>query len=451
MVQPLDYTIQGVPNPAQSIAQGYQLGAGIRDDMQQQTALQQQARAAQQQQQAIRGLLMNPRASGEDYAAASLLFPQLKDQVKQAWEMKNTAQQESMARDNGQVFAALQAGKPEIAIQSLQRRADAMENAGADPREIQQLRTQAQIIEADPNYARASVGMFLSGTEAGRKILASAAVAGQEQRAQEQAPAALAKANAEAGIKQVEAQAAPQATALALENAAEDAETKRANRDIARLNTQIAQANSETQRGELIQKRDELALKRDEAAKAKGEAEQSKLDKIDLSLNTVNAIFKHPGLEALGFDQPLMPGFGGVGTTTGKMAGFLPGTDRKDLQGLVDTLQAQQFLTGVQSLVGMGALSDAEGKKIGSAVASLDLDQSPKAFKNALGVVKATLEKAQRNALSSGRAPTQGGGFVLKHPQFGVVTEGDVNRMMANNPGSTRGQVIQYLNSTGGK
>ena len=442
--QPVDYSLGTPLNVAPSIAQGYQLGAGIRDDMQQQRAMQAQADAAQQQQKAIQGLLMNPRASADDYAAATLLFPGMKDQVKQAWDMKNTAQQESMARDNGQVFAALQAGKPEIAMQFLQRRADAMENAGADPREIQQLRTQAQIIEADPNYARSSIGMFLSGTDAGRKVLTSAATIGQEQRAAEQAPADLAIKNAQAGIQGAQAAVAPTRQALEVENLAEDAETKRANRDIARLETQIKQANSETQRGELIQKRDELALKRDEALKAKGDAAQSKLDKIDLSLNTVNSIFNHPGLSSF-------MGAGGVGSITGKVSGFIPGTDRKDLEGLVDTLQAQQFLTGVQNLVGMGALSDAEGKKIGSAVASLNLDQSPKAFKNALGVIKATLEKAQRGALASGSAPTQGGGFVVKHPQFGNVTEGDVNRMMASNPGSTREQVLQYLDSTSGK
>ena len=456
MVQPIDYGSAFAPqSPTQAFAGGYQIGAGIRDDIQQQQALQAQAQAQQEaarrQQEVLQSLIANPRAGAQDYASASLLIPGLKDQLKQSWEMRNTAQQEANLRDMGQAYSAIVSGRPDIAVKQLQSRADAMEAAGANPAEIQALRTNAQVIEANPEFARTTMGVTLASIPGGDKVLSGISTAGRETREQQQAPAALAKANAEAGIQTAKAGVAPQREALEVENLAEDAETKRSNRDIARLNVQIAQANSETQRGELIQKRDELALKRDEAVRAKGEAEQSKLDKIDLSLNTVNAIFKHPGLEALGFNEPLMPGFGGVGTTTGKMAGFLPGTDRKDLQGLVDTLQAQQFLTGVQNLVGMGALSDAEGKKIGSAVASLDLDQSPKAFKNALGVVKATLEKAQRNALSSGRAPTSGGGFVLKHPQFGVVTEGDVNRMMANNPGSTREQVLQYLNSTGGK
>ena len=447
MADPIDYSgAFAQQTPLQSFAGGYQLGQGIRDDIQQQQALQQQAidqrAASQRQQEVLQSLIANPRAGAQDYAAASLLIPGLKDQLKQSWEMRNTAQQESNLRDMGQAYSAIVSGRPDIAVKQLQRRADAMEAAGANPAEIQALRTNAQVIEANPEFARTTMGVTLASIPGGDKVLTGISTAGTESRAQQQAPAALAKANAAASIEQVTAANAPAKAALEVTNLAEDVETKRANREIAALETQIKQADSETRRGELIAKRDEIALKRDEAARAKTETTQSKLDKIDLSLSTVDAITKHPAIEGFFF---------GPGTLAGKVSNYVPGSDRKDLQGLVDTLQAQQFLTGVQNLVGMGALSDAEGKKIGAAVASLDLDQSPKAFKNALGVVKATLEKAQRGALASGTAPTQGGGFVVKHPQFGNVTEGDINRMMASNPGSTREQVLQYLNSTSGK
>lgn len=248
MVQPIDYGgAFAQQTPTQAIAQGYQLGAGIRDDMQQQRAMQAQADAARQQQQAIRGLLMNPRANADDYAAATLLFPGMKDQVKQAWEIKNPAQQESMARDNGQVFAALQAGKPEIAMQFLQRRADAMENAGADPREIQQLRTQAQIIEADPNYARSSIGMFLSGTDAGRKVLTAAQGVGKEEREQAQAPAELLKKQADASEAATKAGFAPQK--FAADIGLTQAQTKQALAQTEKLGAEVQKAALEAAGG----------------------------------------------------------------------------------------------------------------------------------------------------------------------------------------------------------
>lgn len=450
-LEPVDYSIQGVPSPFQSLASGYQIGAGIRDDQAQQAALQQAQQAQAAQQQALIGLINNPQAGAKDYAAFTLLMPKLKDQLQQSWTMKNAAQQESMLRDVGQYYSAASTGRADIAVKMMQARADAMERAGASPQEIQGLRTQAQILEAHPEYGRTMMGVTLASLPGGDKVLAGISTAGTEQRSADKAPAELAKANAEANITGVEAANAPTKTALANANAAEDIETKKAQREIAALDTQIKQANSETQRGELILKRDELVQKQAEAATAKAATAQSKLDKIEGSLATVNSIWNHPGLEAIGMNGRGRPGLGGVGTYTGKVAGIIPGSDRKDLQGLVDTLQAQQFLTGIQNLVGMGALSNAEGEKIGSAVASLDLDQSAGAFKNALGVIKTNLEKAQRTAIASGSAPTAGGAFVLKSPRFGNVTEGDINRLMASQPGSTREQVLQYLQSTGGK
>jgi len=99
----------------------------------------------------------------------------------------------------------------------------------------------------------------------------------------------------------------------------------------------------------------------------------------------------------------------------------------------------------------MGALSDAEGKKLSAAIANLDPDQSAKQLKNNLGVVRSYIDKAMAKQVGGGKLPTTGGGFVLKHPQFGNISEGDVNRLMASQPGATRQQVIDYLTSTAAK
>ena len=121
------------------------------------------------------------------------------------------------------------------------------------------------------------------------------------------------------------------------------------------------------------------------------------------------------------------------------------GTDRKDLEGLVDTLKSQQFMTGIKQMQGLGALSNAEGEKIASAVASLNLDQSLPAFNNAVGVIEANMRKAQARLVATPTLPTAGGGFVLKSPTYGNVTEGDINRLLKEHPGSTREQVLQFL------
>lgn len=439
-MDPINYSTD-VQTPFQSALQGYQAGAAIRDDQFKQQQIE-AARAAQQRQaQMLQSLISNPNASAKDYANATLAMPALKDNFKQAFEMRSTEQQHSTLRDLGQYYAAVTSGRPDIAIEQMNKRADAMETAGVPKQEVQALRAQAQVIAAHPEFARATMGMLLSSVPGGEKFLAAAAAAGSEQRAAEQAPADLAKKNAEAGIKTAEAGVAPQKNALELANAAEDVETKQAQRQIAALNTQIAQANSETQRGELILKRDELVQKQADKSKTEGGAAQDAVDTLNQTRSTIDALMKHPGLKGGAV-------LGGAGTITGKYIGNIPGTDDKDFRAQIETLQAQNFQSQIKTMTGMGALSDAEGKKLSAAIANLDPDQSAKQLKNNLGVVRGYIDKALSKQVGSGKLPTSGGGFVLKHPVYGNVTEGDVNKLLTKFPGATRAQVLQYLQST---
>jgi hypothetical protein len=220
-MEPINYTTD-VQTPFQAALQGYQAGTAIRDDQFKQQQI--QAAQAQQQRQAqmLQSLISNPNATAKDYANASLAMPGLKDNFKQAFEMRNTEQQQSTLRDLGQYYAAVTSGRPDIAVEQMKKRADAMETAGVPKQEVQALRAQAQVIEAHPEFARATMGMLLSSVPGGDKFLTAAAAAGTEQRAAEQAPADLAKKRAEAGIKVVEAGVAPRKSELELQKAETD-------------------------------------------------------------------------------------------------------------------------------------------------------------------------------------------------------------------------------------
>lgn len=432
-------------NPVGALAQGYQVGAGIRDDQlkqqQVQAALDQQA----QQQKVLQALYSNPNPTADDYSRASLMLPQLREQLKQSWDIKNADQQQGWLKNTSQVYAALSNGRPDIAAQQINDRADLMQAQGMPAREVNAMRYQARMVTQNPDFARSYAGMMLAATPGGDKVIESLTKLGGEQRAQALAPAQLAKTTAEAATAGAAADVAPARNALEVRNLAEDAETKVANRRIADLEVQIKQANSETQRGQLVLERDKLIEAQGEKQRAKETAAQSQLEGIERSLSTVDAISKHPGAEGFFF---------GPGTINGKVSQFVPGTDRKSLQGLVDTLTSQQFLTSIKEMQGMGALSDAEGRRIASAVATLDLDQDAKSFKNAIGVVRATLEKARNKVVGSGQLPSTnaagpGGGFVVRTPTYGNVTEGDINRLLQKYPGATRDQVMQFLQQGG--
>jgi hypothetical protein len=171
-MQPINYAID-VQSPFQAAAQGYQLGATIRNDQQaqqqQQLALQQQ----QQQAQIIHGLIANPNAGAADYSNAMLLVPGLKDQLTNAWKTKSDAQQQSALSDMSQWAAAIQQGQPQVASNAMRAHADAMENsAGAPTPESQALRTQADVVDAHPDFAGFQLKATLAAHgEGGQKVV----------------------------------------------------------------------------------------------------------------------------------------------------------------------------------------------------------------------------------------------------------------------------------------
>lgn len=427
---PIDYNIQPA-NLLGDLAQGFQLSQGLQ-------SLKKQQDLQGQYKTDLQAYSANPTAQGA--ATLALKYPQQREAIKQSWDTLAEADRTDQSKIAGQVYAALNANRPDIAQNVIQRRINALTNSNKDATAEQNI---LDMIGRDPSAAKSSLGLILANINDPKSFATQFTALGKNQREEsllptEQAKGAAdaAKAQAEADIKQVEALNARTRVGLENESARQNILNSESTRRIQELNTQIAQANSETQRGQLILERDKLIAAQGEKTETKQGGVQSQLEGIDRSLQTIDAITKSPGLD--GF-------FMGTGTLLGKVSQYIPGSDRKDLQGLVDTLTSQQFLTSIKEMQGMGALSDAEGKRIASAVATLDLDMSPKAFKNALGVVRSTLEQAKQKALASRNLPTNGGAFVIKSPTYGDVREGQINKLLQQYPGTTREQVMQFL------
>lgn len=214
-MEPINYSLD-VQTPFQAALQGYQAGAAIRNDQFQQQ--QQKAALAQQQQQqdVLRRLIANPNPTANDYAAATLLVPGMKDQFKQSWDMRSSAQQQNDLQHVGQVYSAIVSGDPQIASDLLKRRGDAMRNSGNETG-AKNAEAMAGVIDAHPQFARSLIGMQLSAMPGGDKVITNISALNTDQRAQSIAPAEQVIKEAEARIKGVDAANAP--TAAALSNA----------------------------------------------------------------------------------------------------------------------------------------------------------------------------------------------------------------------------------------
>lgn len=110
-------------------------------------------------------------------------------------------------------------------------------------------------------------------------------------------------------------------------------------------------------------------------------------------LDQAQGLFMHPGRTAA--------------TGLSSWRSSIPGTEAKDFKANLETFKAQTFVPMVQALKGMGALSDAEGRKLTESVGTFDTSVSEEAFTKNLAKATQTLYDKARVA-----------GLNVQRPQF---------------------------------
>jgi hypothetical protein len=125
------------------------------------------------------------------------------------------------------------------------------------------------------------------------------------------------------------------------------------------------------------------AAERESAAQSQS---MGRVAAFDSALDTLDIIAKHPGKKDV------------VGALTGGVMSIVPGTNAAGFASQLETFKAQTFIPQVAALKGMGALSDAEGKKLTAAVGALDTKMKPTEFDASLNRIKSDLEAAKQRA-----------------------------------------------------
>jgi hypothetical protein len=110
-------------------------------------------------------------------------------------------------------------------------------------------------------------------------------------------------------------------------------------------------------------------------------------------LDSAQSLFMHPGRQAA--------------TGLSSWRSLVPSSEAKDFKANLETFTAQTFVPMVQALKGMGALSDAEGKKLIDSVGTFDRSVSEEAFAKNLATATRTLYDKARVA-----------GLNVQRPQF---------------------------------
>ena len=166
-MQPMNYTID-VQQPFQNALGGVQAGLGLSTAMDQNAArqqeLQQKQFALQQQKQMqedLGKLAQNPNPQAQDFASITTKYPSLAEHFKNTWSMLNQDQQQARLGQATQVYAALNAGKPDIAKDLLTKQRDAALNSGKTE-DAQAADTMLKMVDLHPQVALNSAGLMLS-------------------------------------------------------------------------------------------------------------------------------------------------------------------------------------------------------------------------------------------------------------------------------------------------
>lgn len=355
MVQPIDYLSQlKQPDILGQFFGGLQTGQALNAQQQQKAQAEQYANDLQQ-------YLAAPSAQGA--AAMTAKYPAQREAFKQAWDIQSKDQQDANFRAGTQVYSAIEKGQPEVAAKILDDNILAMENSGQDASALKTIR---ETLDRDPKITGAQIGLTLSSLEPERwsKIAT-------ELRSAEQAPYEL-------GEKQAKAQKAAVDARFAESNAVQDLakkgwEISKLQNDIgiSRQNSQIAAINAQLKREENEIKRDTLREKLAAAQSKRETAIGQKISDVESGRSTIDNFLNTA-------DRAINTPAGVVESAAGTISSRLPTVDQDvaDFEETINTIKSQAFLSQVPAMKGLGALTEAEGKKLEASLANLSLRQS---------------------------------------------------------------------------
>ena len=169
----------------------------------------------------------------------------------------------------------------------------------------------------------------------------------------------------------------------------EEAANKRAEIELKKMPESFRKEKLQADLDAKIHKLEAEKAKVVEKAKVKSEAAQAVVDSGDSTLSLINEIENHPGFGgAVGMKD--------ASHAYGIMDEPFAGSEESGVVALIETLEAQNFLTAIgefKSAGGAGALSDNEGKKLGAALSSLNRAQGEGDFKKSLNIVRNLVKK----------------------------------------------------------
>ncbi|AIL76272.1 hypothetical protein IX88_14010 [Acinetobacter baumannii] len=408
MVQPINYMLD-VANPVQTTLQGFngglQLGVAYADRQRALKQAEEDKLARQQMNVDLANLANNPTPEG--YSKVMTMYPQLSENLKRAYDTMDDGQRKNTLSLASQSYAALANNQPDIAKQVLGDAATAYENSG-NKKDAGVLRGYVKMIENNPSAARTSIGMLMASTNPD-KFSEIYGKLGEEQRASEMQPYQ---------IKDIQAKTAyTEAQTKDIPLAAEDRRTGVENqgKNIEYNNQYNYDKLGQDWKIELAKMSQQEQIEAARLRAAKNETSVQRMERLEKAQSFSNAASTAASTAKLAADliadYKKLSDASGAGVWNAAWRN-VPGSAEYDFSRRVDTLKSQAFLIGAQSLKGLGAMTEMEGKKVTDALGNLDLSQNTgQVVQQLAAIAKAANSVAQHSNRNAQNYATKGYGY----------------------------------------
>ena len=361
IVNPIDYS------GGSGFLQGLKAYGGMQEIQQARMANEQAAA----QQEALNAFKSDWQASFGDPQKMSALvakYPGQMDAIKAGIGFQDEQHQMSLGNAARDLRVAMATGNPQAVQLAAVKHAGVLNSVGSSADDI------TQQFQQDPNGLANiidAVGLSALGAKDYYGV--------QNDRAQRQNDVAKLQ-------EQVRSNKAGEAVQWANNNIAQqNVNLRRMELDDKKFDRQIANETNAIKLADLQDKRQQNQQAIEQAKRDKADAYNAGIDTLSRTIDTATKVLNSPGFT------------GYFGTNLNPLSSrHIPGTDAADTEALVDTLKSQGFMSGIQQMKGMGALSNAEGQKVMDAIGNLSASQSEKSARAAINTIISTTQRAQQ-------------------------------------------------------
>lgn len=410
MIDPKAYMFEENPfqGVTQGFSQGFQLGEAYENKQRAIATAEKEELSKQAMMQDLSALAKNP--SAEMYSQTVTKHPQLSEQLKRGYDIMDDGAKKSAVNTATQTSLLLNSGNISGAKDLLESRAVAFDNAG-DKNQAGAYRAMMSMIDANPEQAKLSSYLIAAQGLTPEQFGEYNAKFGKERRedelhpiAKRQAIATVDKTVADTRKTNEEANYVAPLAEAEIANKASQAEDRTTGRVLEQQKMQLQNdqfyQNLDQSQSQFYETLSQNERKQAQAiARAKETAEQrvTRLEKAqDLAVSAKQAA------DGSVLSAKLASDFGAISESTGgywnRAMRNIPGTKEYDFDQKLETLKSKVFLSQVDQMRGLGALTESEGAALKASIASINPNQSAKEVQKSLTEVARVLSDAAKNA-----------------------------------------------------